>query len=313
MKLSNLVLIFAAVTEARKVGVGSRWEKKQGFVAAKQEKTAEKAENKAAYKESKVEAKAENKQAAAQAKAESKAAYKEDKAEAKADKKQAAAQVKKESKVAAKQIQKSMRSLSVSAKPDGQRRQARKRLVLSRQDGRQENKAERLQNKDGMRAEARKDALAVKKSERAESTAERKDERNENRIAAINSRQEARAERGPRPEGERREVRLEKLAAVKAQYAAKRAARQKAIQLAKTWKPCDANNVVSNMPWGERKPGHMQVCMKQRGYDYDALRCMIYGMRADHVNEGCRNACDAILADYDNLNVDIAECAASKQ
>ena len=31
MKLSNLVLIFAAVTEARKVGVGSRWEKKQGL------------------------------------------------------------------------------------------------------------------------------------------------------------------------------------------------------------------------------------------------------------------------------------------
>ena len=31
MKLSNLVLIFAAVTEARKVDVGSRWEKKQGL------------------------------------------------------------------------------------------------------------------------------------------------------------------------------------------------------------------------------------------------------------------------------------------
>lgn len=80
-----------------------------------------------------------------------------------------------------------MRSLSV--KPDGQRRQARKRLVLSRQEGRQENKVERAMNKDGMRAEARKDALAVKKSERAESVAERKDERNENRIAAINARQ----------------------------------------------------------------------------------------------------------------------------
>ena len=82
-----------------------------------------------------------------------------------------------------------MRSLSVSAKPDGQRRQARKRLVLSRLEGRQENKAERAENKDGMRAEARKDALAVKKSERTESVAERKDERNENRIAAINARQ----------------------------------------------------------------------------------------------------------------------------
>jgi len=270
MKLSNLVLIFAAVTEARKVGVGSRWEKKQGFIAAKQEKSETKAENK-----------------------------------------QAAVQAKKEEKTAAKQIQKSMRSLSV--KPDGQRRQARKRLVLSRQEGRQENKAERAENKDGMRAEARKDALAVKKSERAESVAERKDERNENRIAAINARQDARAERGPRPEGERRESRLEKLASVKAQYAAKKAARAKAIQLAKTWKPCDANNVVSNMPWGERKPGHMQICMRSRGYQYDAMRCMIYGMRADHVDEGCRNACDAILADYDNLNVDMAACAASKQ
>ena len=35
MKLSNLVLIFAAVTEARKVGVGSRWEKKQGLYVIK--------------------------------------------------------------------------------------------------------------------------------------------------------------------------------------------------------------------------------------------------------------------------------------
>ena len=65
MKLSNLVLIFAAVTEARKVGVGSRWEKKQGLyvilhrlwtviltillsIAAKQEKSETKAENKQA-------------------------------------------------------------------------------------------------------------------------------------------------------------------------------------------------------------------------------------------------------------------------
>ena len=40
------------------------------------------------------------------------------------------------------------------------------------------------------------------------------------------------------------------------------------------------------MPWGDRKPGHMQICMKQRGYQYDAMRCMIYGMRADHVDEG---------------------------
>jgi len=287
MKLSNLVLIFAAVTEARKVGVGSRWEKKQGFLASKQDKAAEKSETQAAHKEEKAEAKTENKLAAAA--------------------------VKKEQKVAAKQIQKSMRSLSVSAKPEGQRRQVRKRLILSRQEGRQENKADRVENKDGMRAEARKDVLAVKKSERAETTADRKEDRNENRIASINERQDARAERGPRPEGERRESRLEKLAAVKEAYAAKKAARAKAIQMAKTWKPCNADNVVSNMPWGERKPGHMQICMKSRGYQYDAMRCMIYGMRADHVDEGCRNSCDAILADYDNLNNDISECAASKQ
>jgi len=287
MKLSNLVLIFAAVTEARKVGVGSRWEKKQGFIAAKQEKAEDKAENKAAYKEQKAQNKIENKQAAAQAK--------------------------KENKVAAKQIQKSMRSLAVQPKPSGQRRQARKHLILSRQEGRQESKQERLDNKNGMRAEARKEALFIKKSERAENTAERKEEHNENRIAAINARQDARAERGPRPEGERRENRMEKLAEVKAKYAAKKAARQKAIQLAKTWKPCGADGSVSNMPWGDRKPGHMQICMKQRGYQYDAMRCMIYGMRADHVDEGCRNVCDQILADYDNLNVDMAECAASKQ
>ena len=31
------------------------------------------------------------------------------------------------------------------------------------------------------------------------------------------------------------------------------------------------------------------------------------------ISSGCRNACDAILADYDNLNVDMAACAASKQ
>jgi len=272
MKLSNLVLIFAAVTEARKVDVGSRWEKKQGFIAAKQEKAEDKAENK-----------------------------------------QAAAQAKKEEKIAAKQIQKSMRSLAVAPKPTGQRRQARKHLILSRQEGRQESKQERLENKDGMRAEARKEALFIKKSERAENKAEAKEERNDNRIAAINARQEARAERGPRPEGERRENRMEKLAEVKAKYAAKKAARQKAIQLAKTWKPCGADGSVSNMPWGDRKPGHMQICMKQRGYQYDAMRCMIYGMRADHVDEGCRNTCDQILADYDNLNVDMAECAASKQ
>ena len=42
------------------------------------------------------------------------------------------------------------------------------------------------------------------------------------------------------------------------------------------------------MPWGERKPGHMQICMKSRGYQYDAMRCMIYGMRADHVDEGSK-------------------------
>merc|ERR1712242_523156 len=216
MKLSNLVLIFAAVTEARKVDVGSRWEKKQGFVAAKQEKAENKAENK-----------------------------------------QAAAQEKKENKIAAKQVQKSMRSLAVGGKPSGQRRQARKHLILSRQEGR--------------------------------------------------------AERGPRPEGERRENRMDKLAEVKAKYAAKKAARQKAIQLAKTWKPCGADGSVSNMPWGDRKPGHMQLCMKSRGYQYDSMRCMIYGMRADHVDEACRSTCDQILADYDNLNVDMAECAASKQ
>ena len=27
----------------------------------------------------------------------------------------------------------------------------------------------------------------------------------------------------------------------------------------------------------------------------------------------CRNTCDDILADYDNLNSDIAKCAATKQ
>jgi len=200
-------------------------------IAAKQEKAEDKAENKAAYKQEKAQNKADNKQAAFAAKK-----------EAKAESKQAAAQEKKENKVAAKQIQKSMRSLAVSApKPSGQRRQARKHLILSRQEGRQESKQERLENKDGMRAEARKEALFIKKSERAENKAEAKEERNDNRIAAINARQEARAERGPRPEGERREARMEKLAEVKAKYAAKKAARQKAIQLAKTWKPCGAD------------------------------------------------------------------------
>ena len=42
---------------------------------------------------------------------------------------------------------------------------------------------------------------------------------------------------------------------------------------------------VSNLPWGDRKRGHMQVCMGDKGYQYDAMRCIIYGMRAEHVDD----------------------------
>jgi len=221
-------------------------------------------------------------------------------------------QAKKADKAAAKQISKSMRSFSLP-RPTGQRRNKRKQLILSRQDIRQDNKADRLQNKAGQRVEARKEVVQLKKSERAENVADRKEDRNEERIAAIKGRKEAREERGPRPDGSRRESRLEKLQAIKDKYVQNRRDRMKTIQLAKTWKPCDENGNVSNMPWGDRKRGHMQVCMGDKGYQYDAMRCIIYGMRAEHVDDQCRQQCDDILASYTDLNVDMASCAASKQ
>jgi len=344
MKLSNFVLVFAAVSEARKYhDVGSRWAKKIANQQSKDEKSEAAAIAKVAAKQAAAEEKKENKiesyqeKAAAQAEAK-KAAYQEKKAdqaeakkEAAQEKKEAkveAKQEKKENKAAAKQLVASMRSLSFNAKPSGFRRENRKETVNAKQEGRGdrqdgraerqenrvENKLERVENKQGMRVDARIERLADKKADFAEAKAEKKDAKKEAKVAAINARQEVRADRGnPRPAGDRRNNRMEKLEAVKAAYAAKKAARMKAIQLAKTWKPCGADGSVSNAPWGSRKPGHMQLCMQSKGYQFDAMRCIIYGMRADHVDETCRNTCDDILADYDNLNNDMSACAASKQ
>lgn len=345
MKLSNLVLVFAAVSEARKYhDVGSRWAKKIANQQSKDEKSEAAAIAKVAAKQAAAEEKKENKiesyqeKAAAQAEAK-KAAYQEKKAdqaqakkEAAQEKKEAkveAKQEKKENKAAAKQLVASMRSLSLNnAKPSGFRRENRKETVnakqegrgdrqdgrAERQDNRVENKLERVENKQGMRVDARIERLADKKADFAEAKAEKKEAKKEAKVAAINARQEVRADRGnPRPAGDRRNNRMEKLEAVKAAYAAKKAARMKAIQLAKTWKPCGADGSVSNASWGSRKPGHMQLCMQSKGYQFDAMRCIIYGMRADHVDETCRNTCDDILADYDNLNNDMSACAASKQ
>jgi len=290
MKLSSLIMIFAAVADARNQAVGSRWERKLG--------------------------------------------YREQKGD------------KKEMKAEAKQFQAMQRSMIVKGRPSGDRREARRNKIENRQNGRDErrenrveNKVERNEDKSGSRAEARQEQLQQKKEQKQEARSEKKAERTENKLEIIkgrqearaengprfeagerrearkekvNKRQEARQERGPRPAGERRESRLEQLADKQSMKQVARMGRMKQIQLKKTWKPC-VNGVVSNDDLGPRKKSHMQRCMIGKNYQNDALRCIVYGLRAEHVDKECQSVCDQILASYADLNNDIAACEDDKK
>merc|ERR1719361_3249305 len=182
---------------------------------------------------------------------------------------------------------------------------ANKDAVIAKQDARQEKQENRAEA-----VRANKDAVNAKQ--------EGRQEKQENRFAGImqrrmviNQKQDARAERGPKESGQRKGARKEKQDVVKAANKQARQARQQAIQLKKTWNPCE-NGTVSNESLGPRKKGHMQKCMLAKEYQNDALRCIVYGMRAEHVDKACANICDAILASYTNLNQDMAACELSK-
>merc|ERR1712099_98369 len=184
--------------------------------------------------------------------------------------------------------------------------QEAKAEVQAKQAARQEKQENRQENK-----KANKDAVNAKQDARQE--------KQENRFSGImqrrmviNQKQDARAERGPKETGQRREARKEKQDEVKEANKAARASRQLAIQLKKTWNPCE-NGTVSNESLGPRKKGHMQKCMMAKEYQNDALRCIVYGMRAEHVDKACANICDQILASYGNLNQDMAACELTKK
>merc|ERR1712141_416640 len=180
----------------------------------------------------------------------------------------------------------------------------------------QENRADAVRaNKDAVNA--KQDARQEKQENRAEAVRANKDavnakqegrqEKQDNRFSGImqrrmviNQKQDARAERGPKESGQRRGARKEKQDEVKEANKEARASRQLAIQLKKTWNPCE-NGTVSNESLGPRKKGHMQKCMMAKEYQNDALRCIVYGMRAEHVDKACANICDQILASYGNL------------
>jgi hypothetical protein len=208
---------------------------------------------------------------------------------------------------------------------------ANKDAVNAKQDARQEkqeNRADAVRaNKDAVNA--KQDARQEKQENRAEAVRANKDavnakqegrqEKQDNRFSGImqrrmviNQKQDARAERGPKESGQRRGARKEKQDVVKAANKQARQARQQAIQLKKTWNPCE-NGTVSNESLGPRKKGHMQKCMLAKEYQNDALRCIVYGMRAEHVDKACANICDAILASYTNLNQDMATCQFNKK
>ena len=53
--------------------------------------------------------------------------------------------------------------------------------------------------------------------------------------------------------------------------------------------------------------------MIAKNYQNDALRCIVYGLRADHVDKECQSVCDQILASYADLNNDMAACEADKK
>merc|ERR1712156_1060288 len=192
----------------------------------------------------------------------------------------------------------------------GERREARKEIVNKRQEARAEN-GPRFEA--GERREARKEIVNQRQEKRAENGPKfEAGERREARKEKVSQKQEARAERGPRPEGDRREARLEQLADKQAMKQVARMGRMKQIQLKKTWNPCQ-NGIVSNDDLGPRKKCHMQRCMIGKNYQNDALRCIVYGLRAEHVDKECQSICDQILASYADLNNDMAECEANKK
>jgi hypothetical protein len=185
-------------------------------------------------------------------------------------------------------------------------KKANKDAVNAKQDARQEKQENRLE-----KIAANKDAVNAKQAARQEKQDNRFSGIMQRRMV-INQKQDARAERGPKETGQRREARKEKQDEVKEANKAARASRQLAIQLKKTWNPCE-NGTVSNESLGPRKKGHMQKCMMAKEYQNDALRCIVYGMRAEHVDKACANICDQILASYGNLNQDMAACELSKK
>merc|ERR1711910_249267 len=207
----------------------------------------------------------------------------------------------------------------------GSRVEGRMDRIMMKKDELKDARFERKQAK----SDARKDAINAKQANRADNNQEAKAEvqakqaarqdKQDNRFSGImqrrmviNQKQDARAERGPKETGQRREARKEKQDEVKEANKEARASRQLAIQLKKTWNPCE-NGTVSNESLGPRKKGHMQKCMMAKEYQNDALRCIVYGMRAEHVDKACANICDQILASYGNLNQDMAACEITKK
>merc|ERR1719436_686085 len=200
---------------------------------------------------------------------------------------------------------------------------------FERKQAKSDARKDAINAKQANRAEINKDAVNAKQESRQEKIAAIKDAVNDKQAArqdkqdnrfsgimqrrmVINQKQDARAERGPKETGQRREARKEKQDEVKEANKEARASRQLAIQLKKTWNPCE-NGTVSNESLGPRKKGHMQKCMMAKEYQNDALRCIVYGMRAEHVDKACANICDQILASYGNLNQDMAACELTKK
>merc|ERR1711953_1343581 len=210
----------------------------------------------------------------------------------------------------------------------GSRVEGRMDRIMMKKDELKDARFERKQAK----SDARKDAINAKQANRADNNQEAKAEvqakqaarqekqenRQENKKAnkdAVKAKQAARQDKQDnRFSGimQRRMVINQKQDEVKEANKAARASRQLAIQLKKTWNPCE-NGTVSNESLGPRKKGHMQKCMMAKEYQNDALRCIVYGMRAEHVDKACANICDQILASYGNLNQDMAACEITKK
>jgi len=330
MKLSSLIMIFAAV-DARKVETGSRYAKKLGFLEAKKEKKEEKAaakefqamqrslsissggrpkgERRQIRKDSIL-----NRQAGRQGRRDNRVANSSQPAaygsrvEGRMDRIMMKKDELKDARFERKQAKSDARKDAINAKQANRadNNQEAKAEVQAKQAARQEKQENRQENK-----KANKDAVKAKQAARQDKQDNRFSGIMQRRMV-INQKQDARAERGPKETGQRREARKEKQDEVKEANKEARASRQLAIQLKKTWNPCE-NGTVSNESLGPRKKGHMQKCMMAKEYQNDALRCIVYGMRAEHVDKACANICDQILASYGNLNQDMAACEITKK